>query len=90
MRHFTDYFGITEVRGKNFAYRNMGRLHRRDDICPKTNTCAHLITAIVIKLLIYINSSHILTFSNFLPAIRDRGHYGHSADNDQRTFCNSE
>lgn len=85
MGHFTDYFGIRDVGGKYSAYSNLGRLHRGDSICSKYNACAHLINDIILKILIYISSSHILTFSNLL-AIRDRCNCGHSADADQRNL----
>ena len=53
---FTDYFGVKEVEGKNSAYNNLERLHHRGDIYSKNNTCAYLINAIVLKLLIYVNA----------------------------------
>lgn len=53
--HFTDYFGITEVRGKNSAYNNLERLHHRGTIHSKNNTFGYLIIAIIIKLLMYVN-----------------------------------
>ena len=37
------------VRGKDPACRNMWRLHRRDTVCSKTSTCAHLITAVFLS-----------------------------------------
>lgn len=85
MGHFTDYFGMRDLGGKCPAYSNLGRLHRGHRICSKYNTCAHLII-VILNILIYINSSHILTFSNFLLAIRGRCNYGHSIDSNQRNF----
>lgn len=37
------------VRGKDPACRNTWRLHRRDTVCSKTSTCAHLITAVFLS-----------------------------------------
>lgn len=55
MGHFTNSFGITEVGGENSVYGNVVSLYYRGVIHFKNNTCAYLINATVLKLLIYVN-----------------------------------
>lgn len=89
MGHFTNFFGITEVGGENSVYGNVGSIYYRGVFHFKNNTCAYLIKATVLKLLIYVNPWHILIFLNLLPGTRDRCHYGHPIDSDKWNFHTS-
>lgn len=55
MGHFTNFFRITEVGGENSVYGNVGSIYYRGVFHFKNNTCAYLIKATVLKLLIYVN-----------------------------------